>query len=168
VNAATVLHVGCGRVPLPDAFDGMTETRLDVDPACEPDIVASMSDLGDIGPFHIVYSSHALEHLSPKEGAMALSEFRRVLHEGGMALAVVPNLDGIKPTTEVVYESPCGPITGRDMFYGHADLVETMPFMAHRTGFVPETLAAAFEGAGFRDVKAAADDNLNLICFGFK
>lgn len=164
----SILHVGCGAMPLPDAFDGMTETRLDVDPACQPDIVASMSDMGDIGRFHIVYSSHALEHLSPRGAARALREFRRVLHDGGMALAVVPNLDGIKPTAEVVYESPCGPITGRDMIFGHADLVETMPFMAHRTGFIPGTLAAAFEDAGFRDVKAVADGSFNLIGYGFK
>ena len=85
-----VLHVGCGSEPLPAWLGEVTETRLDIEPACNPDIVATMTDLGAIGPFDMVYSSHCLEHLMPYEVPVALSEFRRVLAPGGVVMINVP------------------------------------------------------------------------------
>ena len=72
------LHIGCGRMQpdetnqLPSWASGCKETRLDIDPTANPDIVASMVDLGDIGPFDITYSSHTLEHLYPHQVLDAL------------------------------------------------------------------------------------------------
>lgn len=163
--SVSVLHVGCGYQPLPAWMDGFTETRLDIDPRCEPDVVASMTDLGDIGPFDYVYSSHSLEHLAPHDVATALGEFRRVLSVGGAALVVVPDLEDIRPTEDVVYQSEAGPITGLDMFYGLRSVLADMPHMAHQTGFVKATLEAAFERAGFdaHIVTRSADLNLTGV-----
>lgn len=159
----SVLHVGCGRDRLPSHIPHDQEIRLDINPDAEPDIVASMTDMGDIGPFDGIYTSHALEHLAPHDVARALSEFRRVLKPGGVAIIVVPDLEDIRPTDDVVYVCNSGiPITGLDMYYGLACLLEANPFMAHRTGFVAATLEKAMRAAGFAkgNVYRAADFNL--------
>lgn len=158
-----ILHAGCGREPLPVWLSG-SQTRLDIDPGCEPDIHASMTELGDIGPYDTVYCSHALEHLYAHDALQALKEFRRVLRDGGTTIIVVPDLEGIKPTFEPVYESPYGPICGFDMIYGEPHLVAGSPFMAHRCGFVEETLSQAFEAAGYSSIRIIRDhDGHNLF-----
>ena len=159
-----VLHVGCGFAPLPAIFGGnVTETRLDANPDVDPDIVASMTELGDIGPFDVVYSSHCLEHLTPDDVMVALKEFRRVLVDGGKLLAFVPDLEDIKPTFETVYEAPCGPVTGHDMFYGHLSMSRTNPYMRHLTAFVSETLRGALTQAGFRAVEVRRIPVVQLV-----
>ena len=158
-----VLHAGCGRRELDrDIFPGWAETRLDIDPECYPDMVGSMANLDLIGDgeFDAVYTSHALEHLNAHDAARALREFHRILRPGGVALVIVPDLEGIEPTAEVVYESPGGPITGLDMIYGHN--VRSSPWMQHRCGFIKATLEAAFLSAGFTKhvVNRASGHNL--------
>ena len=144
----------------------LQETRVDIDPECNPDIVADMRNLGDIGKYDILFCSHALEHLYPHEIVPTLKGFRNVLNEGGAAVIIVPNLEKIRPTREVVYESPCGPVTGHDMYYGMGKCVEQTPYMAHHCGFVPETLTLDMEGAGFQNVYSMADESYNLIGIG--
>ena len=141
------------------------EVRLDIDASVNPDIVASMTDMGDIGPFDAVYCSHALEHLYPHDVSLALGEFRRVLGVGGRAIVIVPDLEDIRPTEDVVFVAPAGPITGLDMIFGFRAKLKEMPHMAHHTGFVAGTLKAAFEGAGFTYtvVKRLADFNLLAV-----
>lgn len=143
-----VLHAGCGLSPLPAWLPGQ-ETRLDIDPSVSPDIVAPLTDLGDIGPFDIAYCSHVLEHMPPHEIDQALRELHRVLAPGGFLVAIVPNLADIKPDNTVVYDSPAGPITGLDMYYGMAKLVKNNPYMAHKYGFIRETLEDFLTRAGF-------------------
>jgi len=109
--------------------------------------------LGDIGPFDIVFCSHALEHLAPGDAMKALAEFKRVLRPNGAVMLFVPDLQDIKPTFEKVYDSPMGPITGHDMYYGHTSASVVNPFMRHLTGFVQSTLAGAMTQAGFSKVK---------------
>jgi SAM-dependent methyltransferase len=157
----TVLHVGCGHQPLPAWLGGYDEIRLDIDPGCEPDIVASMTDLGDIGPFDALYTSHCLEHLYPDEVPSALSEIRRVLKPGGCAVIIVPNLEGVMATDEPLYMCPIGPVSGLDLIYGGAGLVSGNRHMAHHCGFVRETLKAVIDAAGFsRSEVTPAEFNL--------
>lgn len=163
-----VLHVGCGGASLPEGFERARETRLDADERCKPDIVALMTDLGEIGEYDVVFCSHALEHLAPSDVMRALSEFRRVLRPGGAVMVFVPDLQDIKPTFERVYDSPMGPICGHDMYYGHTGAAETNPFMRHLTGFVQETLAGALNQAGFQRVKVERASGFNLFGVGFK
>lgn len=162
----TVLHVGCGGSPLPAWLEGASETRFDIDERHRPDVVGDMRDLDGLGPFDVIFNSHCLEHLYPHEVVPTLAKFRAALAPGGVVFAVVPNLDGIRPTEDVVYDSPCGPITGLDMYYGCRRLIADMPHMAHHTAFVPATLAKAFEEAGFGNVVVKADDAFNLIAAG--
>ena len=161
----TVLHVGCGRQSKPTWLDGFDEVRLDIDLGVQPHIVASITDLGDIGPFDAVYASHCLEHVSPHEVPLALEGFCRVLRKSGLAIVIVPDLTDIRPTEDVVYVSPAGPICGLDMFYGKSSLIPDAPHMAHRCGFVTETLEGAMRAAGFSDVTVTRAD-FNLIAMG--
>ena len=163
-----VLHVGCGRDPLPAWLTDYDEVRFDIDPGVEPHIVGSMLDMGDIGGFDVVFSSHALEHVYPHEVPVALGEFRRVLKPGGIVAIMVPNLDGVKPTEDVLYDSPAGPVCGLDMFYGMSRLIKDAPYMAHHSGFVPDTLAKAMTAAGFTDVTAQALEHWTLFGSGRK
>lgn len=164
----TLLHVGCGGDSRPLWAKGYTETRLDIDESSSPDIVADMTNMGDIGEFDAVYCCHALEHLFPHQVEKALSEFKRVLKKGGFAMVMVPDLQDVKATEEVILQAPCGGITGLDMIYGKRDMLEQKPYMAHKTGFVKDTLLREFESIGFEKISVSRLENYNLIGVGVK
>jgi predicted SAM-dependent methyltransferase len=163
-----ILHVGCGGDPLPPWLLPAEEIRLDIDDRHSPHIVASMLDMGDIGEFDVVYTSHTLEHVYPHEVQRALGEFRRVLRDGGTVLIMVPNLEDVRPTEDVVYVSAAGPVTGLDMIYGMRRLVAENPYMAHHTGFTPATLRGELEQAGFVNVVCNPVAGYNLFGGGRK
>ncbi len=153
---------------MPAWLDGAEEVRLDIDPDCTPHIVASMTQMGEIGPYDAIYCSHALEHLYPHQVDQALGEFRRVLKPGGSAMIFVPDLEDVRPTEEVLYDSPSGPICGRDMYYGLARYVEASPHMAHHSGFVRETLKKTLRGAGFEVAEVRRLSGYNLFALAVK
>ena len=163
-----LLHVGCGDSPLPSWLRDYKEIRSDIDEVVKPDIVASMTDLGDIGTFDAVYSSHCLEHVFPHEVHKALTEFRRVLNENGYVICYVPDLEDVKPDNEVLFESPAGPIMGLDLYYGHRAQLEENPYMQHKTGFTKETLTQAFEKAGYSKIDIKRIEPYALIAIGVK
>jgi len=156
-----VLHAGCGNEHLPPeyGFGKCDEVRLDIDPTMNPDIVASIVDLGDVGEFDAVYCSHALEHLYPHQVPQALAEFRRVLKPGGYALIFVPDLEDVRPTEDVLYESNAGPVSGLDLIYGHHKFTVDRPYMAHHCGFTSLTLGRALTEAGFNEVHTRRIEN---------
>jgi ubiquinone/menaquinone biosynthesis C-methylase UbiE len=147
-----ILHAGSGGTSLPPHFGDCEEVQLDADPATGPDIVASIVDLGDIGPFDIVYCSHTLEHIYPHEVPIALREFRRVLAEEGQLILFVPDLEGLTISEDVLFVSFAGPVSALDLIYGHRREIKESPFMAHHTGFTSESLEAALYEAGFSRV----------------
>jgi ubiquinone/menaquinone biosynthesis C-methylase UbiE len=164
-----LLHAGCGGSKLPYWFgDKYEEVRLDIDPEVKPDIVASLVDLGDIGTFGLVYTSHCVEHLYPKDVRTALAEFYRVTAPGGSTVVIVPDLEGVQATEEVLYECDGGPITGLDMIYGCRNDMENNQFMAHHCGFVTETLEKAMKAAGFESVTMKRLPQHNLMAVGQK
>lgn len=164
-RSGTLLHVGCGNERVTDEgpLDGYDEVRLDIDPNCKPDIIASMTDMGDIGPFDMVYSSHSLEHLDPDGVRLALAEFFRVLKPGGAVMIFVPDLEDVPLTEEPLYESPAGPICGLDLMYGLRSCLHLMPYMAHKTAFVRATLEGVLLEAGFSPVHVKRIGCYNLI-----
>jgi predicted SAM-dependent methyltransferase len=150
---------------LPPLFgDDIEEVRLDLDPSKNPDIIASMVDMGDIGPFDAIYTSHTLEHIHSHEVPVALREFRRVLTDDGFALIFVPDLEGLTLSNDVLYESPAGPVTSFDMIYGMRKFLATHPeTMAHRTGFTSAILKDALIEAGFGKVTVNRVPAFNLM-----
>jgi SAM-dependent methyltransferase len=158
-----LLHVGCGRKTRADLVPPFNqapweEIRLDIDPAAEPDIVASITDMGMIadGSVQALWSAHNLEHLHPHEAEAALAEFRRVLVPDGFAVITTPDLQMIAEAiargglTDTAYVAPAGPVAPIDMLYGFRPaLAAGQMQMAHRTGFTAATLETALLRAGF-------------------
>lgn len=157
------LHVGCGGERLPSYMaEKFQETRVDIDPRWNPDVVADARNLGEIGTFDLLYCLHVLEHFYPHEVQPVLTEWKRVTAGGGAVCIIVPNVEGVTPSDEVMYHAACGPVTAHDVIYGKREFVEHNEWMAHKNGFTPASLKKELESAGFYDVKVTADRH-NLV-----
>jgi SAM-dependent methyltransferase len=167
-----ILHVGCGPrqsglLPKQFAAPQWHEVRLDIDPNVDPDIIGTITDMTDVPQRSVdaLWSSHNLEHVFAHEVPLALREFYRVLKPGGTAHVQVPDLTVPAKQAargrleDVIYNSPAGPITALDMFYGHGGAITRGEhYMAHRTGFTKQTMTAKFTEAGFDPVRVEAKD----------
>jgi hypothetical protein len=168
-----VLHVGCGPRgcggPLPP-FDGplWKETRLDIDPACEPDIVADMCDMVGVCSDYYdgLWSSHNLEHVYWHDLPRVLGEFHRVLKPHGLCGVRVPDLQRVAEYVvrdemyNTLYEVDWLKITPFDVIFGHREFVRRgNTFMAHKGGFTATTLAGALLSCGF--------GRISVVRFGF-
>jgi SAM-dependent methyltransferase len=166
-HAPRVLNAGSGPLsarPLHQAFRKpyWREVRVDIDPRAEPDVLGSLTQMGDAIPtagFDAIWSSHSLEHLHAHEVPLALAEFRRVLRPDGFVLINSPDLEVItslmleRGPDHVAYVSPAGPITVLDMLFGHGDsIARGNTFMAHKTGFTSRSLTRLLVNAGFGTV----------------
>jgi SAM-dependent methyltransferase len=140
------------------------EVRLDLDPQAKPDVISSITDMHDhvsSQSFDAVWSSHSLEHLHAHEVPPALLEFKRVLKPDGFALITSPDLESVAALVlehgldYVAYTSPMGPITVRDMLFGHAgSIARGKIFMAHNTGFTCASVGQILVESGFAIVLA--------------
>lgn len=162
----TFLHAGCGekrrdRTTKTFAGDGWQEVLLDIDPHVGPDIVGSMVKMDMIASASMdaVYSSHSIEHHYAHEVPVVLAECRRVLKPDGFMIINCPDLQGVAALVakgrlmEPFAVSPAGPIAAIDMLFGYRpSLAAGNRFMAHRTGFTRDSLAAALQEAGFKAV----------------
>jgi SAM-dependent methyltransferase len=166
IPSKVVLNVGCGypsKQGLHLSFQGeeWRELRLDINPAVNPDILCSMTDMHPLatGSIDAIWSSHNLEHLYRHEVPVALAEFIRVLRPGGHTLVTLPDMQRIAELAasggleNEAYNSPAGPITPLDMIYGHtASLAHGNLHMAHKTGFTALTLRQVLGEAGFSGI----------------
>jgi hypothetical protein len=140
------------------------ELRVDIDAESEPDVVASIADMGEAvadGAFDAVWCSHVLEHLFAHEVPLAAAEFRRVLGRDGFALITSPDIETVAAMIleggldRIAYQSPSGPITAHDMLFGHSpSLARGRWAMAHNTGFTCASLGDILVAAGFAEVVA--------------
>ncbi|MCH4891871.1 MULTISPECIES: class I SAM-dependent methyltransferase [unclassified Sphingomonas] len=153
----TVLHVGCGWASLENMTAGFQdgswrEIRFDIDPGARPDIVGTITDMTNVESDSVdaVFSSHNIEHVFAHEVASVLAEFRRVLKPDGFIVVTCPDLLSVAEHIvadrlgDPLYQSPAGPITPLDIFYGHSDAIARgQTYMAHKTGFTAKTLTEA-------------------------
>jgi hypothetical protein len=178
-----VLHVGCGpanRNKLHSVFHGTNwhETRLDIDPRTEPDIISSISAMQDSvrsASFDALWTSHTIEHLNGHEVPQAFGEFARVLSQRGFGLLRCPDLLAVAETIlkegldSIAYLSPAGPITPLDMLYGHgASIARGNHYMRHQTGFSEHRLARLLLEAGFDEVRTCRKPSYDLWAVAFK
>ena len=171
-NQKIMLHIGAGHpdmgAPIPCAFRSpdWKEVRLDVDPANEPDVLASMLDMSPIadGSIDAIYSAHTIEHLYPSEIPVAMEEMLRVLKPDGIVVTVCPDLQAAARMIaddrlfDTAYTATCGPVTPFDIVFSHRLFTgRDKPFMAHHSGFTVSTLGRTYREAGFAGVVGVRD-----------
>jgi len=160
---ALLVNAGCGPLGgwLPAMFQGWQQLRVDIDPAVSPDVVASITDLSQIpsGTADAFWSAHCVEHLYAHNIGEALSEFYRILADGGFGCIIVPDLQAIAryiaedKAHEVIYTSPAGPITAHDIVYGLGSaLARGRATMAHRCGFTPSLMIQRLQALPFGEI----------------
>ncbi len=151
---------------MPEFFSGWDEVRLDIDPACKPDLIGDITDMKTAFSrcYDAVWSSHNIEHLRRHQVPLALAEFYRVLRPGGRVMISCPDLQSVMQFAidngleTKAYESPAGTIRPIDMIFGHsASIADGNEFMAHRTGFTAEVLTRLMLLAGFCNVTVVRD-----------
>lgn len=139
--------------------------RVDIDPAVQPDVVASMTDMSAVADQSVdaIFSSHNLEHLYPHEAPVAVSEFLRVLKPDGMLVLTCADLTSVcklvseGKLTEAAYESPAGPIAPIDILFGHRTAMSKGNLhMAHRSGYSDASLRSLLTSTGFATVATLA------------
>jgi SAM-dependent methyltransferase len=160
-----LVNVGCGARAssrLPAYFDSWQQLRVDIDASVQPDICADLTDLRPIPDrtADAIWAAHCIEHLYEHEVPLALAEFRRVLREDGFVCVIVPDLQTVAQYVaadrlhEPLYQSPAGPVTPHDIFFGFgAAIASGRTSMAHRCGFTPGTLQRCFRQLPFGEVQ---------------
>lgn len=175
-----VLNVGGNskEIPLPPEYAGWEHVLLDIDPSGSPDVVCDARELSTLpgSIYDSVYCSHNLEHYYRHDAAKVLAGFVHVLKADGFALIRVPDLDAVMRTVveknldidDLLYQSPAGPITVRDVIYGYGVDIERSgnDFYAHKTGFTQKSLTSFLKTAGFPWIFSGAD-NLEVIAVAF-
>jgi len=158
-----VLNVGGNSkdLALPPQYAGWEHVLLDIDPRGSPDIVCDARELSKLpgADFDAVYCSHNLEHYHRHEVARVLAGFLHVLKPDGFAHVRVPDMGEVMRTVvdkrldidDVLYQSPVGPITVRDVIYGYGVEIERTgnDYYAHKTGFTRKSMIAMLTRCGF-------------------
>jgi hypothetical protein len=175
-----VLNVGGNSrsIVLPSVFDGWEQHLLDIDPACNPDILADARQLEKLEPsqYQAIYCSHNLEHYYAHEVPSVLHGFQHLLVDQGFAFIRVPDIPEVMQSMlardldleDTLYDSPKGPISTRDVLYGHGGEIARSgnDFFAHKTGFSKASLLRTLKKNGFTNVyTATAQLEIRAIAF---
>src|SRR5450631_715017 len=182
-SGRAVLNVGGGSkdLAIPSKYDGWRHIMLDIDARGGPDIVCDARELITLpgAQFDAVYCSHNLEHYYKHDGAKVLKGFLHVLKPDGFAEIRVPDLNSVMKRVvesnldieDILYESPGGPISVRDVVYGWAKQIEAsgVDFYAHKTGFTSRSLEALLRRSGFSKVYMfVQEEGFEIKAFAFK
>lgn len=180
--ARRVLNVGghSKDIALPAYFAGFEHVLLDIDAKHAPDVVADARDLAATqapGGYDAVYCSHNLEHYFRHDALKVLRGFAHVLKPHGFVAIRVPDIDSVVKTMiarnadidDVLYDQPqSGPITYRDVIYGHAGEIERSgrDWFAHKNGFTRRSLTRMLNSCGFPFVFGGVG-NYEVLSFAF-
>ena len=177
----TVLNVGGNSrtIKLPAIYNEWQNVLLDIDPQGEPDVVCDARALQNLpaAQYDAVYCSHNLEHYFSHDVAKVLAGFMHVMKDEAFAHIRVPDLGELMRVVadkkldieDVLYQSPAGPISVRDVIYGYGPEIQRSghDFYAHKTGFTRKSLLTALAKAGFTHVFAGTG-KLEIAAFAFK
>jgi ubiquinone/menaquinone biosynthesis C-methylase UbiE len=154
---------------------------LDIDPKGKPDVVCDARELHTLAAskYDAAYCSHNLEHYYKHDGARVLQGFLHVLKPNGFAEIRVPDLNSVMKRVvesnldieDLLYQSPGGPISVRDVVYGWAKEIEAsgVDFYAHKTGFTTHSLRSLFLRSGFPNVyMLVSEDAFEVRAVAFK
>jgi len=107
----------------------------------------------------MLWSSHNIEHVFHHEAADVCAGFAHVLKKTGWAIVTCPDINtAIQFAAKhgidgVMYQSSMGPITPRDIIFGHQKSIQQgNDYMAHRNGFDLKSLRDAFLRGGFSNI----------------
>lgn len=176
-----VLNVGGNSkaIPLPPQYSGWAHVLLDIDPRGNPDVVCDARELRTLPPgtYDSIYCSHNLEHYYQHDVKKVLAGFLHILQADGFAFIRVPDIEAVMRVVvqkgldieDVLYQSPAGPITVRDVLYGYGVEIERSgnDFYAHKTGFSQKSLIATLKAAGFGTVYSGTG-NLEVVAYAFR
>jgi ubiquinone/menaquinone biosynthesis C-methylase UbiE len=178
-----VLNVGGAskEIPIPAHYADWEHVLLDIDARGSPDVVCDARELTKLpaAQFDAVYCSHNLEHYHRHDGPRVLGGILHVLKPDGFAEIHVPDLQALIrhvadtgiDIDDVLYTSPAGPITPRDLLYGWAPEIERsgQEFYSHKTGFTPKSLHRLLREAGFAEiVLLRARASFDLAAYAFR
>ncbi|HKQ28435.1 MAG TPA: methyltransferase domain-containing protein [Burkholderiales bacterium] len=165
-----VLNVGGGSksVAIPAHFAQWQHVLLDINPTGGVDIALDARRLHELPPaaFDAVYCSHNLEHYYAHEVPRVLAGFAHILKNEGFVEVRVPDLGALMAASvtrgldieDVLYVSPAGPISVRDVLYGFStEIRRGNEHYAHKTGFTARSLAGLLAAAGFGHVYPLAE-----------
>lgn len=175
-----VLNVGGNskEIAIATQYDGWQQDLLDIDASKNPDILADARELTEqpSALYEAVYCSHNLEHYYLHDAKKVLSGFKHVLKPDGHAFIRVPDMqqvmqrvvNGQLDISDVLYQSPMGPIRVYDVFYGHQGKIERSgeEYFAHKMGYTPTSLRQLLLDAGF-PIVAVSVTPLNISAIAF-
>ena len=119
----------------------------------KPDVQSDLRKLGFASGYaDEIMSIHVIEHFYEWEVQDLLAEWKRVLKPGGTITLECPNL--MYAVKRIAEDESLLLDTGKDgwgmtMFSLYGNPFERDPYMCHRWGWTPKTLAAELEKAGF-------------------
>jgi len=128
---------------------------VNVDALADAPDVDVVADISDVLPFEdgsadLIYAAHILEHFPHDHVPKMLTEWRRVLRDGGQLLVAVPDLDAIAKMLVARpgwFTPPHSPWVGA-IYGGQKD-----EYDFHKTGFNAPWLAYLLNEAGFGEVR---------------
>jgi len=176
-----VLNVGGNNrnIKLPPIYNGWANVLLDIDPRGKPDVVCDARELMKLpaAEYDAVYCSHNLEHYFRHDVTKVLAGFLHVMKDDAFAHIRVPDIGELMQVVaekkldidDILYKSPAGPISVRDVIYGFGKEIERSgsDFYAHKTGFTQKALTAVLKKAGFTHVYLASG-KLEIVALAFK
>jgi hypothetical protein len=154
-HGAVYVHLGCGSVAHPRFIN------VDARPAPHVHHVRGIDKLScfQTGLADLIYVSHALEHFSHLKTVDVLTEWRRVLKDGGILRLSVPDFDRLL----TIYHAAGNDVDAiAGILMGQQDYALNFHFAV----FTRTSLTRRLLAVGFREVREWAPNSDELTTFG--